>query len=1444
VCDRLRSIPRHLSSSHVITRRHTSFARAMKARRRACEGQNDDEDDDADAEDARRARARVTYDDRRRDGDRARTTGKTSANGLASKERSDAAMRRLFALGAIDGDGARARGDGLRQWFSLGDFEREGKRTKANAPSERGGGTVNGNNDMEGDGTSPPMIARASVDNERRRAEDDGADVLEMLRNLEDSLQSSPASGDRALRSIVGTEDANASLLIASASASFAVAPAVTEAGIESAWSDDDDDDSQAMLDAISLAEKNKVKNASRVQMDYTQPCSGASGVVFDEIICEMGDDDELLAALDIAEKARAEPKVVGPTSASPRRSPRKKAAQVTPASEMARVTVKPEHKNSVKIEARAEGAAAKAEAEELEREETHAEAETLGTWNVESIKAGSHAGLTDAFVVKGAGGATKTISLKDEWQETPLAIGDSVRLYCVPGLSEKDVLSKDVIEVTRDGGILLVLYPTFLLSATMIGGAFKCLRRTALQTQVQYTWGDASEAATVGTIMHELTEAALLAAAGRNPEPIEITVERLIKAVTDQLFVIDFTEKQLKQRIDETIPGIQKWAEKLAALSRVAKVPRPTPGSNPMALMNRTNAVERLRNNCTAGIDVEVRKWKGASKATLQVDEIVDIEELIWAPKLGLKGIMDAVAAASMRKPNEAPPKPSIVPLELKTGKWQDAVEHGTQVLLYTLMIGERYGLASPWGVLHYTHGGGEGESCIIHPTNMELGYVMQRRNLLAAALRPTVNDVTVVDDRPSKCGEARLGNAKLPKMEPSEWCERCFSNQECFALHRALEGGNGVTSGLGQMFDDATAHISRAHEDALRRWITLVDLEAAESLNKRATPWLPVELVLRRGGFALDELHLVSEITEDLSNGDSRHYYVFASPIATEGVLKRVEIADRLVLSRDGGLTAICRAQVINVTKSPSEVRITLSTERALRLVDPNDKREPLPGSAEPDALWRIDKDAAALTMSSRSRGNLVALFSSTERALRLRRCIIDLKAPSFAALGEHRQEIQRALKDLPFPMNAEQIAAVESIVTAEDYTLVLGLPGAGKTATLVAAVKALRAQGKSVLITSHTHSAIDNILARLPEVGITEFMRIGETPKVAPAVREYMLGSDRWHYSVTADLHKISEKALVVGATCYAMGQPYFQRKEYDVVLVDESGQITFPAIIPPLIMAKKFVLVGDHHQLPPLVVSKAAEAGGMNKSLFATLCDAHPGVVNDLALQYRMAEPLTRLPNVLTYGGKLRAGTEEIAKQMLTLNPPTGLLTSAPEWLTSVMDPARHVVFLDTSALGDRAYEAKSPMMNEAEALLVLAIIGAFVTRGVQPEKVCTLSPFNAQVDFIGARLRTTKSLDAVESLTIDRAQGRDMDAVCISFVRSNPQRIAGELLNDRRRLNVALTRAKKKLVMVGSMDSLSSSPALLEAFAFLRGEGWIVPLPGDALDFAARIATFH
>jgi len=1360
-----------------------------------------------------------------------------------SRERDSAALTRLFHMGSATtttvGGGANGEEE-LGTWLSGnegggGEAETEAKRARRMTHERGGRERTRGSVPAAPPWDESPVRSRSrerrgrgSGDGGRRRSEDVLEELMSNFSRRQADATTRDAGVDVEVKDATMTPSSDAMVVDG---AEENVAPV---ASLDDYWDDDED---EAIIAAAALAEKHHAekKGAARAASAREETIPSLDGFGDDD-----DDDEDLLAAAAAAVVDRAQTQASREANAEP------SSANGTVGSTRAAVKSTENESPAIDdVEVKKEFAKDEAEADlmrelRLIEEETNAESEILGTWIVEAIDS-PYPGKILSVSLKKPNGDTKKIALKDEWGESPFEVGDSIGLYCL-NEDAKRRLERDVVDISAAGGILPILYPSYLVSATTVGTSFKCLRQTVISQQVQHTWGDANEAATVGTIMHELAEKALLSASGRNPEPMEVSVERLIRSMTNAIFEIDYTERQLKKRIDETIPGVQRWASKLAALSRVTKLPRATVGGNALARRNRKAAIDKLRNRCTEGVDFQGKVNEPGG--TLQVDDIIDIEELIWAPKLGLKGILDGVASAVVRRPNKRPEEiltPSIVPIELKTGKWRD-VGHDAQVFLYTLMIGERYGAVSPFGVLHYTNDGQneEGESKVMSTHPRELGFLIQQRNRLAAVLHPTPEMASRDALERRSHGTARIGNGKLPKMQPQEWCERCFARDECFTLHRALEAGNGETSELGELFETCTTHLTPKHEAFLRRWLHLIDLESSENLRKRATPWLSVELVNRRDGFAIDELRLLREVTDDLSNGDGRHYYDFALPASCYASgLKRLQIADRVVLSRDGGMTTICRAQIMAITEGTDGFCALMSTERPLRLDNPEDKLEALPGSAKMDALWRIDKDGASLTMSARTRGNMLALFGPTERSAVIRRRIVDLQRPAFSPLSGVKMTLERSLRDLPFPMNAEQIAAVEKIVTAQDYALVLGLPGAGKTATLVAAVKALRALGKSVLITSHTHSAIDNILSRLPAVGITDFMRIGDEVKVAPGVREYMLGSERWPCSVSDDMRKISDVTGVTGATCYAMGHAYFQRKTYDVVLVDESGQITLPNIIPPLCMAKTFVLVGDHYQLPPLVVSKRAVAGGLNKSLFATLCETHEHVVDYLSMQYRMAEPLTQLPNALTYDGKLKCGTEAVARQTLELRPPSGAFADAPDWLRRVMDPNAHCVFLDTSAIGPDAHETPPPTINETEMDVVLAVVCAFVRHGAAAENVCTLSPFNAQVDALQARLNESQIFRGVESLTIDRAQGRDMDAVCVSFVRSNDARVAGELLDDESRFNVAITRAKKKLILIGDAETLKSSSVIGRAIDFYRARGWTAPLGADAVRFARR-----
>lgn len=223
----------------------------------------------------------------------------------------------------------------------------------------------------------------------------------------------------------------------------------------------------------------------------------------------------------------------------------------------------------------------------------------------------------------------------------------------------------------------------------------------------------------------------------------------------------------------------------------------------------------------------------------------------------------------------------------------------------------------------------------------------------------------------------------------------------------------------------------------------------------------------------------------------------------------------------------------------------------------------------------------------------------------------------------------------------LNEEQIAAVDAAMTAGDYALVLGMPGTGKTRVIAEMVRAASEAGRAVLVAAYTNQAVDNVALRLLDAGVP-FVRLGRAANVDPRVRAYLLGSENWPTPSAAALqHVASSSPLVVLATCLtAHASALVRARSFDLCILDEASQTTLPAAVGALLRSERFVLVGDHFQLPPLVVSAEARAAGLGESLFKRLCDAHPGAVRTLSRQYRMCGPIMRIANELVYRGKVR------------------------------------------------------------------------------------------------------------------------------------------------------------------------------------------------------------
>jgi len=288
-------------------------------------------------------------------------------------------------------------------------------------------------------------------------------------------------------------------------------------------------------------------------------------------------------------------------------------------------------------------------------------------------------------------------------------------------------------------------------------------------------------------------------------------------------------------------------------------------------------------------------------------------------------------------------------------------------------------------------------------------------------------------------------------------------------------------------------------------------------------------------------------------------------------------------------------------------------------------------------------------------------------------------------------------------------------------------------------------------------------------------------------------------------------ILDRAQVLCCTCIGTGHALLDGRRFSRVLIDEATQATEPASLVPLVRgARQVVLVGDHRQLPPTVISKRAENGGLRRSLFERLVamGIEPMLLNT---QYRMHPAISLFPNDRFYKGKLIDGVEASERPN-----PAGLLWN--DWEVPI-------VFLPVEG-GETTSPDGASKENHAEAGWAARLLEGLLDAGdLQSEDIGIITPYAGQVRAIRDAL--PERFDSVEVRTVDGYQGREKDVILFSCVRSNQDGNVG-FLSDPRRLNVALTRARRGLVVIGDPNTLRNDEVWAAWLAHIRSrnlEAW-------------------
>ncbi|MCB9647407.1 MAG: AAA family ATPase [Deltaproteobacteria bacterium] len=499
--------------------------------------------------------------------------------------------------------------------------------------------------------------------------------------------------------------------------------------------------------------------------------------------------------------------------------------------------------------------------------------------------------------------------------------------------------------------------------------------------------------------------------------------------------------------------------------------------------------------------------------------------------------------------------------------------------------------------------------------------------------------------------------------------------------------------------------------------------------------------------------------------------------------------------------------------------------------------------------DAAFRLDLSSDEVT-TARQRAALARVMAARDgRLFELRQVIFGRSAP--ALTDDATQPADAAL-------NAAQQAAVRLGLQARDVALIHGPPGTGKTRTLVALIRAAVARGEQVLATAPSNLAVDNMMERLVAAGV-RVVRLGHPARVLPELADHTLAVQVAEHPDVRAARKLVQEAFQLrrkadketrtrmdrkarGAMRYEakqllkdarrMEQQAIERildgaqvvcattsvdpeilgaRRFDLVAVDEAAQSTEPGTWPPVLMAERVVLAGDHRQLPPTVVSPEAAAGGFALSLFERLMERLPPSAHvQLTAQYRMHAAIMGFSNRELYAGTLTAAPE-VEGHLLSDLPgvEASPLTTEP------------LELIDTAGAGwDEALEPDGESRrNPDEAELVAKKVQALVQAGLPPGDIGVITPYAAQARL----LRGLIADDRVEVDTVDGFQGREKEAIVISLVRSNPDQELG-FLTDVRRMNVALTRARRKLLVVGDGATLSAHPFYADLLSYVEAAG--------------------
>src|SRR6266480_3345159 len=723
----------------------------------------------------------------------------------------------------------------------------------------------------------------------------------------------------------------------------------------------------------------------------------------------------------------------------------------------------------------------------------------------------------------------------------------------------------------------------------------------------------------------------------------------------------------------------------------------------------------------------------------------MVRAETFLLAPEIGLRGRLDLLWRQTGRQRL----------LELKTGKAAGELpkpSHRWQVQGYHALLTVRRDpqMKKALALLLYSGTPGEAQTCDIRFTETQLQRVIEKRNILVLSHTTGIPPAPPGASRCTKCSmlsQCDQISSSLDWQAP----EPDLPEIDDEGVQFIVPGGHNTnaTRGRNELYPYV---ITSQDQNFFATYYNLLQLEGLEGEKQQALLWqIQVKERVEQGTAICD----LRPLAKPVPTGQGEWQQTFACTNTSE-----LRLGDEILLSDGNPITEeVVTGSILGI----SSEEVTVWSPELI---------------THPTLIDRYDINSVHV----RTLQNLLRWLQADPH---LRSLVSGTVRPQFDTT-----------KNVPprTDFNAEQNLAVERAMQMQDYLLIHGPPGTGKTSVIAEIVKRFCLKGQRVMLAAFTNQAVDNMLKRLDSEGIHEFMRLGSARSVDSAIADRLLkrlvGQNLKSVDPLEAVQDLLRRVPIVASTTATWSSEKFnppipngvgENKEnapfkFDVAIIDEAGQLTVPAILGALRFAKRFILVGDEKQLPPLVLSQEASDAGLSESLFSKLklldndyTKNHDDTVSacvPLKVQYRMNKWISHFASKVFYDGQLIPHAS-VANSLLDAVPSKLIRKAEKVSVVRAIDPLSPMVFLDVFGNQERA------KTSDAEALAVREVVAGLLAQGIAQQEIGIIAPYRAQVANLRRYLFSNDETIGWEALsydtqlsvdTVDRFQGGERPVI--------------------------------------------------------------------------------